>query len=241
MTPRPWDSYDAYLFDIDGTLLNCSDAVHYFAFCDALTHIAGRPVNLDGVMTHGSVDNAILRDAFILAAVPEDQWRPRLAEARTLMCDQVTRHRADLRIDVLPGAVQLLEHLRAKGKILGVATGNFAEIGRAKLAHAGLLDFFHFGGYSDAFETRVDVFAAAVQQARALTHSDATLCVFGDTPADIHAAQANSLDIIAVATGTFPSEDLAALNPTRTLQTMAELLEPARHVARTLHWKTLNS
>jgi phosphoglycolate phosphatase-like HAD superfamily hydrolase len=228
MTPRPWDSYDAYLFDIDGTLLNCSDAVHYFAFCDALTHIAGRPVNLDGVMTHGSVDNAILRDAFILAAVPEDQWRPRLAEARTLMCDQVTRHRADLRIDVLPGAVQLLEHLRAKGKILGVATGNFAEIGRAKLAHAGLLDFFHFGGYSDAFETRSGVFASAVMQARSLTHSNARICVFGDTPADIQAAQANALDIIAVATGTFPFEALAALNPTRTLHTLTELLPVTR-------------
>ena len=27
-----WDSADAFLFDIDGTLLNSRDAVHYFAF-----------------------------------------------------------------------------------------------------------------------------------------------------------------------------------------------------------------
>ncbi len=33
---RRWDAYDAYLFDIDGTLMNCTDAVHYFAFCEAL-------------------------------------------------------------------------------------------------------------------------------------------------------------------------------------------------------------
>jgi phosphoglycolate phosphatase-like HAD superfamily hydrolase len=228
MTPRCWDSYDAYLFDIDGTLLNCTDAVHYFAFCDALIQIAGRPLNLDGVNTHGSVDNAILRDAFTLAAVPEAHWRPRLAEARTLMCEQVARNRADLRIDVLPGVVEVLEHLRAQRKILGVATGNFAEIGRAKLDHAGLLDFFHFGGYSDAFETRSGVFASAVMQARSLTHSNARICVFGDTPADIQAAQANALDIIAVATGTFPFEALAALNPTRTLHTLTELLPVTR-------------
>ena len=132
MTP-PWDSYDAYLFDIDGTLLNCTDAVHYFAFCDALTRIARRPINLDGVTTHGSVDVAILRDAFTRAQVPEAEWRPPLAEARTLMGEQVIRNRADFRIDVLPGVPGVLEHLRAQGKILGVATGNLAEIGRAKL------------------------------------------------------------------------------------------------------------
>ena len=223
MTP-PWDSYDAYLFDIDGTLLNCTDAVHYFAFCDALTRIARRPLNLDGVTTHGSVDVAILRDAFTRAQVPEAEWRPRLAEARTLMGEQVIRNRADFRIDVLPGVPGVLEHLRAQGKILGVATGNLAEIGRAKLAHAGLLDLFHFGGYSDACETRVDVFAAAVEQARALTHPNATICVFGDTPADIQAAQANALDVIAVATGTFPFKALAALDPTRTVQTLADLI-----------------
>ncbi len=31
-----WDSADAFLFDIDGTLLNSGDAVHYFAFRNAI-------------------------------------------------------------------------------------------------------------------------------------------------------------------------------------------------------------
>ena len=31
-----WDAADAYLFDIDGTLLNSRDAVHYFSFRNAL-------------------------------------------------------------------------------------------------------------------------------------------------------------------------------------------------------------
>jgi phosphoglycolate phosphatase-like HAD superfamily hydrolase len=226
MTPRPWDTYDAYLFDIDGTLLNCTDAVHYFAFCDALTAIAGRPLNLDGVVTQGSVDPAILRDAFTLANVPEADWRPRLAEARELMCSQVARNREDFRIEVLPGVREVLAHLRSSGKILGVATGNLAAIGRAKLAHCGLLDFFHFGGFSDDFETRPAVIAAAAAQAHAhaLTSQDATICVIGDTPSDIQAAQANDLEVIAVATGIFPYETLAAENPTRAIFTLTELL-----------------
>jgi phosphoglycolate phosphatase-like HAD superfamily hydrolase len=224
MTPRPWDSYDAYLFDIDSTLLNCTDAVHYFAFCNALSRVAGRPVNLDGVVTHGSVDVAILRDAWALAGVPEATWRPRLDEVRRAMCDQVAENRDDLRIDVLPGAQEVLAHLRSRGAILGVATGNLAGIGVTKLTHCGLWESFHFGGFSDAFETRTEVFRAALDQARTLTSPTASICVLGDTPADIQAARANSLDVIAVATGIFSYESLAAENPTRCIHTLKDLL-----------------
>ncbi|WP_263385649.1 HAD family hydrolase [Granulicella arctica] len=222
----PWDAYDAYLFDIDGTLLNATDAVHYFAFCEALTMLAGRPLNLDGVTTHGNVDNGILRDALTLANVPEAEWRPRLPQMQQRMCAFVTRDQADLRLTVLPQVPEVLNHLRAKGAILGVATGNLEGIGRVKLAHAGLLDRFHFGGYSDVYETRHDVFKAAVEMARGLTSAGATICVVGDTPADVRAAHSNGLDVIAVATGIFSMEILQAEAPTRAIATLADLLTP---------------
>jgi phosphoglycolate phosphatase len=38
-----WDAQDAYLFDIDGTLLRSTDRVHYQAFFDAVTHALGEP------------------------------------------------------------------------------------------------------------------------------------------------------------------------------------------------------
>ena len=60
---RAWDEYDVYLFDIDGTLLECRDAVHYFAFCAVLDSLAGRPLTLEGVTAHGNTDIGILRDA----------------------------------------------------------------------------------------------------------------------------------------------------------------------------------
>ena len=50
-------------FDIDGTLLHCTDAVHYFAFCEALKSVAGQSMTLEGVTAHGNVDTGILRDA----------------------------------------------------------------------------------------------------------------------------------------------------------------------------------
>ena len=87
-------------------------------------------------------------------------------------------------------------------------------IGRLKLARCGLLQQFDFGGYSDAHEYRKDVFAAALEQARALAGTQATVCVVGDTPADVQAARDNGLDVIAVATGIYTHVQLAAERPT---------------------------
>lgn len=221
---RGWYAYDAYLFDIDGTLMNATDAVHYFAFCDALEWVAGRPMTLDGVVAHGNVDVGILRDAWTLGGVPESVWRPRLDEVRSGMCRFVDERRADLQITVLPGVVSVLEHLRAQGAVLGVATGNLAGIGEAKLAVAGLRRFFQFGGYSDAYETRRDVFRGALEQARALAGEGAGVCVVGDTPEDVRSAHANGLEVIAVATGIYSLEQLQAERPERCVGSLEELL-----------------
>ena len=56
-----WATADAYLFDIDGTLLNGRDAVQYFAFRHAVREIFGRDATIDGVLVHGNTDVGILR------------------------------------------------------------------------------------------------------------------------------------------------------------------------------------
>ncbi len=43
--------------------MNCTDAMHYFAFCDALDERRWPALNLDGVVAHGNTDVGILRDA----------------------------------------------------------------------------------------------------------------------------------------------------------------------------------
>ncbi len=223
---RDWDEYQAYLFDIDGTLIECTDAVHYFAFCEALTQVAGRPLNLDGVVAHGNVDVGILRDAFQIAGVPDKVWRPRLAEIRTFMCGFVQQRRADLCIRVLPQVREVLAHLRGKGAVLGVATGNLEGIGQTKLEQCRLLPLFAFGGYSDAYEFRRDVFGSALAQARALAGEQASVCVVGDTPEDIRAAHSNQLPVIAVATGSYSYEQLLAEKPERCVRSLADLRNP---------------
>lgn len=221
--PRRWDEFDAYLFDIDGTLIHCSDAVHYFAFCDALSTIAGKPVNLDGVTAHGNTDIGILRDAFTRAGVPEDKWRAQLPQICATMSSFVERRKHELCVTTLPGVEHTLRHLRSKGAILGLATGNLEAIGKRKLEAAKLLDLFHFGGWSDSLEYRADVFERAVTQARELAGSDATILVLGDTPSDVRAARANHLSVIAVATGIYSFDQLAAENPELCLHSLEEL------------------
>ncbi len=206
---RAWDDYDAYLFDIDGTLLHCRDAVHYFAFCDALTHAAGRPLNLDGIPVQGKIDPGILRDAFTHAGVPESQWLPQLPALLERMGSHVEAHSADFDIDVLPGVRETLAHLQQRGKLLGVGTGNLQRIGWAKTTRCGLRPFFSFGGFSDSYQTRGPMIAAAVATARAtLGNSAAAVLVLGDTPGDIAAARFAGVDVLAVATGIFSEDHL---------------------------------
>lgn len=221
---RAWDAYDGYLFDIDGTLLECKDAVHYFAFCDALTKVAGRPLNLDGVVTQGNVDSAILRDAFARGGVDEALWRPRLDEIRECMGAQVERNREQFRIELLPGAREVLGHLRSRGAVLSTATGNFARIGEVKLQRCGLREFFDFGGWSDACWTRAEVFQRALAAVRERVGPEGAVCVVGDTPQDVQAARANGLEVIAVSTGIYSREQLDAERPELLVGSLLELL-----------------
>ncbi len=220
---RGWDEFDGYLFDIDGTLLNCEDAVHYFAFCNALTAVAGRPLNLDGVVTHGNTDEGILRDAFAVAGVEENLWRSRMDEIRDRVGSEVERNREELRIDVLPGVREVLQHLLDRGAVLSTATGNLARVGEVKLSQCGLRHFFQQGGWSDGCETRHEVFRRALEQMKDALGEDASICVVGDTPADVQAAHSNGLEILAVATGIFSREVLEAEAPELCVTSLRDL------------------
>lgn len=220
---REWDCFDAYLFDIDGTLLNCTDAVHYFAFCNTLSTMAGRRLTLEGVTAHGNTDVGILRDALALAGVDDSMWRPRLQAMQDEICRYVEERQQDFRITVMPQALRVLQRLKEKGATLGVATGNLERVGKVKLERACLTRYFQFGAWSDAFENRADVIASGKATARGLAGESAAICVIGDTPADIRAARENALSVIGVATGIYPFEELAAAGPDLCIHSFADL------------------
>lgn len=207
-----WRAFDAYLFDIDGTLLNSRDLVHYEAFQIAMRELSGRAVSLDGVTLHGSTDPLILLAALERADIPEAKARPALPAALDRMCAEVETRSAELRPELCPAVLRLLSELKEEGKILGVTSGNLERIGWAKLKAAGIADFFSFGSFSDRHESRTEIFRWGAEQARQLCGS-ARICFLGDTPADVAAAKACGFPVIAVATGIHSLLELARSEP----------------------------
>jgi phosphoglycolate phosphatase len=219
-----WTAYDCYLFDIDGTLLNSRDAVHYHAFHRAVATVFGLEFRLDGVPVHGNTDIGILRAYFEQAQLPEAHWRSRLAEALEFMSAEVERNAKALSPEVCPSIPDLLHRLADQGKLLGVASGNLARVGWAKLEACGLRRYFSFGAFSGTLEKRDDVIADGIRQARDLRGAHTTVCVVGDTPADIRSANVNSVPAIAVATGIYEFDELTACKPEMCIACCEDLL-----------------
>lgn len=220
-----WDEHDAYLFDIDGTLLRCRDRIHVNAFFSSVRAVLGHELILDGVILSGNTDPGILCDAFRIAGLEDRHWQPHFEDILQGIREDVAARLADFKIDKMPGVDEALHHLHAKGAALGLATGNLESVGWLKIEFLGLRDWFTFGGFSDRCIARADMIAQAATQAHALAGSRASVCVVGDTPADIAAARANNLPVIVVATGNYTFEQLMQHEPDACATTMLALLE----------------
>ena len=219
-----WDAQDAYLFDIDGTLLRSRDRIHVNSFVQSVQRITGFEVSLEGISLHGNTDTGILREACTQAGIPGEVLESQAAAILTAMCDSVTAQRHAMDLILMPGIEDALRHLAGRGKLLGVATGNLEVIGWLKIEHAGLREWFRFGGFSDNFPVRSELVAHAAAKARELAGPEARVCVVGDTPRDIEAAHANSLSVIAVATGRCGFDELLAFHPEVCATSLADLL-----------------
>jgi phosphoglycolate phosphatase len=223
-----WDGQGAYLFDIDGTLLRSRDRIHVDSFASSVRSVMGHELVLDGVILSGNTDPGILRDAFRLAQLDEAHWQPHLAHVLETMRRDVLSRRAEMKLVKMPGVDEMLAYLESQGAALGVATGNLESIGWLKIEVLGLRRWFSFGGFSDDYELRSDMIAHAIRQAHRHTSPEVTVCVVGDTPADIAAARANGLPTIAVATGNFTFDQLMEHQPEACATTLAALLGSVR-------------
>jgi phosphoglycolate phosphatase len=219
-----WDSADAYLFDIDGTLLNSSDAVHYFSFRNAARHVLGIEAGIDGVPVHGNTDPGILRAALRKAGVRDAVIDAKLPEIVEHMCAEVQRNHGDMRPELCPSILDVIAYLGGRGKLLGAASGNLQPIGWLKLEKAGLRQFFAFGSFSFPREKRAEIFRHGIDLARARLTPDASVTIVGDTPSDIEAAHAVQAPVIALATGIFSFADLLACEPEACFASGADLL-----------------
>lgn len=222
-----WRDFDAYLFDIDGTLVNSYGRVHYDSFHTALREVYGCEGRIDPVPVHGNTDIGIMRAALEYHGKMPADFEARLPQAFALMRAEVARRADDMKVELCPGIRDLLALLHDNGKLIGVVTGNLEEIGWLKLERGGVRQFFDFGSFSDAREKREDIFRHGAELAKQRLGPQAKVCFFGDTPNDIRAAAHLGLPVVAVATGIFPQDQLEREAPTVCVASCETLLSPA--------------
>jgi len=215
---------DAYIFDIDGTLLVTKDLVHWNALHRAMLEAYGVDTTIEGIPYHGMTDLSILRAALDRAEVRDGMFEARLPTALEIVRRDVEANRKEIMPQICPSIPALLTKLQQQGPLLGVASGNLATVGWHKIEAAGLRDYFSFGFFSDRCEHRTGIFRKAMNHAAAQLGAKTCVCFIGDTPSDVQAAKEVGASIVAVASGTFSVAELAACLPDLCLSNCGELL-----------------
>jgi phosphoglycolate phosphatase len=214
-----------YLFDIDGTLIHAHGSGRD-AF-DAVMHERhGIAEASTGIRYGGKTDPQIIDEIFAARL-----GRPATPEERAGFLDAYIPRLHSLLathgVKVLAGVTDALRFLSSQPVRLGVATGNVRAGADAKLGAAGLTKWFDCGGYGCDSMVRAELVARAIERGRE-GREVREVVVVGDTIHDIAAARACGATVVAVATGSDTTEQLAHADAV--LTTMAEL--PAWHAAR---------
>jgi len=200
-----------FLFDVDKTLVDSRGAGSR-AMTAAFAQLFGIDQGFAGIDFTGRTDTAIFRDVVGVHSLDGD-FATLLARFQETYYSILPRTLAEVEAHVLPGVREVLAGLEAApGAFLGLATGNFRESTRLKLEPFGLYDLFLAGGYADDSEDRAELVAVAIERLAEASggHEPREVCIIGDTPLDIAAAQANGARSVAVATGFFTVDELTA-------------------------------
>ena len=159
--------------DSDGTLLRSRDRIHVESFASSVQRVTGFEITLAGILLYGNTDTAILREACLQAGVPPDLLEAKIESILEAMRTSVAERRQEMDLVRMPGVENVLSHLARKGALLGVASGNLEMIGWIKIEHAGLREWFRFGGFSDHFPIRSELIGQAANKAPvSYTHLD---------------------------------------------------------------------
>ena len=199
-------------WDIDGTLLSTGKA-GVPAWEAAVREVTGREFALSSIRVPGLTDYQIAVMTFeLLGLDPEGTAVRRLVRRYEELLP------ASLPLKqgrVLPNVREILEHLGTRSDVRSyLLTGNTRGGGRAKLTHYNLSHFFADGAFAEDTGDRASIAARALELARrGGPIRDDGVFVIGDTPHDIHCANAIGARTIAVGTGGYSVEELAPHRP----------------------------
>lgn len=205
------------LFDIDGTLLH-SGGCGRAATRLALQEVFGTTGQLDEVSFAGATDWQILLEALVPAGIFVEDIERQLDRYNQAVAGHLARIIDQFPIRPCPGAPEVVAALRENSSaLLGLVTGNMESLVAIKLRAAGYdpLDF-KIGAFGSDGWTRPMLPPLALERARRFAGIDFApdhIVIIGDTPGDIECASSIEARTIAVATGPFSVEQLAAHRP----------------------------
>lgn len=196
------------LFDIDGTLIDTRGAG-----MEALRRAAHdlHGVRIPRLDLNGATDSGLARDILESFGLEVSESSVSAFYDAYLIRLEENLAGAEFPGVVLPGVWEFLDALCEAGATLGLLTGNIAAGAALKMRHFGLAGYFRFGAYGDDHHDRNELGPVALARAeevlgRTFTGGDAV--VVGDTPKDIACGKALGAKTLAVATGSFPEDEL---------------------------------
>ena len=214
------------LFDIDGTLVLTGGA-GVRAMNRACGDLVSGADAMAGVTFAGRTDWSILDDILrnhghTLDEVLLDELRGRYVAH---LEEEIQLPGRGVK-DVMPGIRDLLEVLRAREDVsLGLLTGNFVEGARIKLEHFDLWKYFPWGAFGGDSASRNDLVPVALARAREYGVNGvapANVLVVGDTPNDVECALVAGATPVAVATGSYSTDQLRAAGATIVFDDLAD-------------------
>src|SRR5712691_3145383 len=198
------------LFDIDGTLIHSGGAGVY-ALKLALKERHGIDDDLSDIEIAGMTDSGIVVSILNKHKIPptNENVTAFLDSYVHFLSLELPRRKGKL----LPGVFELLEKLRSRPHlVLALLTGNVSRGAQLKLEHYGVWHFFEFGAFADDHHDRNELGSFAQSRARekhGQVFDVGQIDVIGDTPRDIACGKAIGARTIAIATGTWPREQLS--------------------------------
>jgi phosphoglycolate phosphatase len=187
------------LFDVDNTLL-WSGGAGSRAMGLAFRDLFGIEDGFKRVEFSGRTDRYILAEALRQHSIGGEYARH---EARFLerYCAHLPQILGELQGRLMPGLPMLLDALSCQSEVrLGLATGNFSQTARLKLARYDIDGYFNGGAFGeDSADRSIIVRRALERLGEGLSPAEAM--VIGDTPHDIFSAKACGAVAVGVATG----------------------------------------
>ncbi|MBI1809713.1 MAG: haloacid dehalogenase-like hydrolase [Gemmatimonadetes bacterium] len=206
------------LFDIDGTIL-WSHGAGRRSMERALKAIFGTTGPGD-YRYDGKTDKQIVRETMRAAGFTDADVDARMDAVIDAYVSELSLELAETghHSTLLPGVAEILDAVDAHEDIvLGLLTGNVVHGAEQKLRSVGV-DFarFQVGAFGSDHEVRHELPGIARERARALVGRDVpgdACVVIGDTPNDVACARPIGARTIAVATGSYGVDHLAACGP----------------------------